>query len=400
VISLALNGDDERDVLWLRERGGLAGLYPMLGGHTLAASLVGLPNASEALSMAMTGGAVAAYRDVIDDRTAARVELTLTPESAEGAVQVGEALQVLPHKLSAQLRTDVAVGFRFRVQDADGALFDGPQLTVPAGGFGPVVAEGVGEWQQDGLPPKAPVTVWLVFGAAQSQGSLEGAVHVDDVTATRPGYWGWLLDDFEGATPKHSFSAATALAATDADGDGVDDVMVLGAGAAAWLRSAPLTFEGALEPVWQPTSAPLPANTAPTSAALFGDWDRDGRTDALVVSSAGQDRLLRGDGFGQWVDGTLGGLPVDWADGRHARSADLNGDGVDDAVIGNRAGSDRLYLSHPDGHLTDWTPNLGFDDQDTAAVVLADLDGDGRADVVSLPASGNLPAVVRLQVDP
>src|SRR5690606_13455411 len=95
----------------------------------------------------------------------------------------------------------------------------------------------------------------------------------------------------------------------------------------------------------------------------------------------------------------LGAMPVDAADGAAVAAVDLDLDGATDLVIGNRGGTDRLYMGRGDGRFADLTPRFGFHQLETAAVFVADLDGDGDDDVVSVPADPAARVVIRFAED-
>jgi hypothetical protein len=277
-----------------------------------------------------------------------------------------------------------------RLTDAAGAVFEGAEQALNGAGWTQLAW--TAPWSPEGAP-MPPIAVSLVVHAAGAP-PVQGQLRVDTVTAEKNGAMPWLVDDFERRAPLHAWPAVARLLSGDLDGDGLGDVIVLGGDKPALLRTRPA--DQGMGPAFAESAAPV-TGPGPYVAGATLDADGDGDLDAVLVSGA-QDRLLVGDGYGRLLDATFGSLPVDWADGTSLAQADVDGDGVPDLVVGNRAHTDRLYLGRGDGRFLDATPDFGFDAVDTAAVVVADLDGDGDADVVSVPAAGDAAPHVRIRL--
>jgi len=119
----------------------------------------------------------------------------------------------------------------------------------------------------------------------------------------------------------------------------------------------------------------------PVTDLALGDFDRDGHLDvaAAVGSPTDSVRVFFGDGTGSLVAGAtipVGVLPV------AVTAADVDGDGIDDAIVINGdstdlsvvlGSSDRDFPAERRFELAVWAPN---------AAAVADLDADGVPDVV------------------
>jgi len=166
-------------------------------------------------------------------------------------------------------------------------------------------------------------------------------------------------------------SRAFALAVGNLDGAGPDDVLVASAGG-AWVAHG---GTGALS-----TSAPVPAGTDPAAVTL-ADVDGDGDIDAVVVDgTAPLLTVLRNDGHG-----TLSPTPISvpaLQAGSGITAGDLDGDGRPDLAIADAAG-DELGILMNDGTgaftLVSWLA-MGAAPR---SPVIADLDGDGVADLAA-----------------
>ena len=201
----------------------------------------------------------------------------------------------------------------------------------------------------------------------------------------------WLAGDGKGgfAAPGVSIEAGRKpyrnLRVADLDGDGRKDIVVpnLARGVTIVSGDGHGGFRGAERP-------PIPAGPAPFSVAV-ADINGDGKPDILVENYSGQitdpsgDALtfLLGDGRGGFQLGpriTAGRAPG------NVEAGDVNGDRVADAVMVN-AGSRDLTVSFggPGGLSQDRTvtvPGAGH----SWRVLVADLDGNGRADAVTASA--------------
>lgn len=122
---------------------------------------------------------------------------------------------------------------------------------------------------------------------------------------------------------------------------------------------------------------PLPAKAEAARAARVVDLTGDGRPDLVVLDVAGG--VVHG--AIQRPDGSFASLTPLAATASDVLVADFDGDGASDAALLGREGPRRLRVSN-DGRL-ELGPRSGSGDRDWALpVALADLDGDGRSEIL------------------
>lgn len=167
---------------------------------------------------------------------------------------------------------------------------------------------------------------------------------------------------------------------TDFNGDGVLDViMVVEDDLTFGRQNVHQYFRGRADGSYERIYGQLPDTVA--NAVAHADINGDGAADVLI-SGAGQDRLLVNDGTGGFRDETAARLPREAATAQDAEFADLDGDGDFDLVLGLEGGH-ALWINNGQGVFVDETgarlPAAG--NVEARKVTPADVDGDGDLDL-------------------
>jgi hypothetical protein len=222
---------------------------------------------------------------------------------------------------------------------------------------------------------------------AMAAGDLNGDGLVDVAVADQGAATGNHFVDVQFQVPGSpgSFSAPVQLALgalrpqnlalADLDGDGKLDVAVAASGASA----VQVFFQGTVAGSFGPAS-PIPVSGEPTAVAA-ADLTGSGQVDLVVATADGKvSALLHGaipGTFQPGVDYPAGTSPAG------VQVADVNGDGHPDILVADYLGALLVLLQNAAGDGT-FQAAVSYDTRDFGSCSLAvgDLDGDGLPDVV------------------
>lgn len=210
-------------------------------------------------------------------------------------------------------------------------------------------------------------------------------VQEDDVKFGRTGvheYYRGTAEGFRRVRGVLPDTEANGIAHADLNGDGRDDLLIVGAG------QDRLLINGGRGGFTDETEARLPRESATGQDGEFADVDGDGDLD-IVIGNEGGHGLWINDGAGRFSDQTKDRLPpTGFVEARKVAPVDIDGDGDLDLYFSHvnwqgRDGRDQLFINDGRGHFTDETATrIPAEDRLTVDTRFADLDGDGDLDMV------------------
>jgi hypothetical protein len=167
-----------------------------------------------------------------------------------------------------------------------------------------------------------------------------------------------------------------SLAVADVNGDGRPDFL-FGAGTGMLFVNTGTRFE-------LKADSGIAFNSD-KCGPTFVDFDGDGHID-LFVPQAGKAKLFKNDGQGHFTDviDRCGDLAKAIPGATSAAWGDFNNDGHLDVVVGCLRSVNRYFQNNGDGTFTDKTAEIGLTARvyNSQAVALADLNGDGKLDLI------------------
>jgi len=183
------------------------------------------------------------------------------------------------------------------------------------------------------------------------------------------------------AAPEQETSASTFVA--DLNGDGIDDTVSLASGEiTALLGQANGTFTTVTTPLRNPTFSAIVA---------VGDINGDGKPDLVISDISGLEIWLgNGDGTFTYKD-TLQPPNAQWTSVSNgsAAIADLDGDGKPDLVISSPTTSpQQLLIFYGDGDGTFQAPVSRPLSHSYTALTVTDVNGDGKPDLILNDSAG------------
>jgi hypothetical protein len=275
-------------------------------------------------------------------------------------------------------------------------------VSLPAAGFvDATAASGIDNLHANESSPKFRLIGDVSASSGSAVGDIDGDGCEDLFLVGNPNavLYGSRCDGtFEDVTaetglPQPFPTAATGAVFFDADNDGWPDLYVTAArGGDRFFRN---TGHGRFEDV---TEAAGIRTTPWGSMPIVADYDRDGDLDVYVIRMGDHERsapvpnynaqngipnsLLRNEGNGTFTDVSQDAGLADTGWGLAGAWGDLDDDGWPDLYIGNEFGFNALYQNNRDGTFSEIAQQAGAEDRGAAmGVAWGDVDNDGDLDL-------------------
>jgi FG-GAP-like repeat/ASPIC and UnbV/PPIC-type PPIASE domain len=168
----------------------------------------------------------------------------------------------------------------------------------------------------------------------------------------------------------------------DYDNDGCPDILVLRGGWEIAQRKSLLHNDchGSFTDVAARVGLAVPATS--TQAAVWTDFDNDGRLDLFVGNENGPAQLFRQQPDGTFVDVAAAAGVARWAFTKGVTAGDYDNDGWPDLYVSNLPGPNFLYRNNHDGTFTELGHAAGVTGPGRSfATWFFDYDNDGWADL-------------------
>jgi hypothetical protein len=245
-------------------------------------------------------------------------------------------------------------------------------LPLPAG------ALTIADFNRDGKPDIAAVLLWEgTYVAANGQ-----FPYLALFTGDGQGNFGTPVITYTGGE-----SSATSLSAGDVNGDGLPDLLVTDVGSQVFLNSGSGTFTAGM-------TLPFGGTLSAVSAGVLADVNGDGCLDAIASDMNTAAWIGYGDCHGNFtVDSSA---PWIWMGAANSNVivADVNGDGFPDIITTSfpeffapaydSGNSINVALNDGHGHFGNVRNYTGAE---SYSLAIADFNGDGKPDVVSVSAA-------------
>jgi Tol biopolymer transport system component len=204
-----------------------------------------------------------------------------------------------------------------------------------------------------------------------------------------------------------TFRGGLSVAAGDVNGDGANEVITgAGPGGAPEVRF----FAGSRAGTLSGSFLPYPSTFAGGVRVAAGDVDGDGRAEIVTAPGAGTAqpvRIFRRTPAGAIVPVAPTFFPYGsaYTGGVHVAAGDVDGDGRADIITGPGPGNPlpvRVFRRNPNGTVTPILDFLPYGPTFRGGVFVAagDVDGDGRAEILAGPGGGSSGAVRVMKRNP